>query len=315
MAVHAQGQKLHRIGYLAAGAGAAGQHGVDVLRESLRELGYVEGKTIVIIPRWPKTLGELPALAAELIKHDVELIVAPSSPAVAALKQVGATMPIVFCQAADPVGSGFVASLAHPGGNITGLSILNIELSGKRVELLREMFTSNKATVLWFLSDDAPPSGVLTLTNILRETERRGAALSMQLRLLKVARPEDLAPALATLDRERDGGLIILPTPLAFAHADTVADLALKRKLPTVGDPRRFAEAGGLMAYGADYDDQIRRAATYVDKILKGARPADLPVQQPSKFVLVVNLKTAKALSLTIPPSLLLRADQVIGVE
>ena len=232
---------------------------------------------------------------------------APSSPAVSALKRVTGTIPIVFATAADPVGSGFVATLARPGGNITGLSHLNVDLSGKRVELLHEACAFRRAVVLDLSSND----GLAVDDPIVRETERRGQALGIDMRLLKVPRAEDLAAAIGGLAR-KDGGLIILPTPLAFAHAGTLADLALKHKLPAVSYTREFAGRGGLMAYGVNFDDQLRRAAGYVDRILKGARPGDLPVQQPTRFELVINLKTAKALGLTIPPSLLARADQVI---
>jgi putative tryptophan/tyrosine transport system substrate-binding protein len=302
--------KAHHIGFLPAGATPAHHRQLEMLGEGLRALGYVEGQTIVISAFWPKTPSHLPEVAAEVVKRDVEVIVAPSSSAVAALKRVTQTIPIVFATTADPVGSGFVASLRRPGGNITGLSLLNNELSGKRVELMREAFPARKAVVLWFLSDDTP--SVETLMTIWQETQRQGAALGVELRLLKVTRVEGLAAALAGLDARRDGGVVVLPTNLAFAHASTLAELALKQKLPTVSDVRAYADAGGLMAYGVDYDDQMRGAATYVDRILKGASPADLPVRQPSKFQFVINLKTAKALGLTIPPSLLARADQVI---
>jgi putative ABC transport system substrate-binding protein len=218
------------------------------------------------------------------------------------------TIPIVFATTADPVGSGFVASLARPGGNITGLSVLNIELSGKRVELLREVSSSRKAVMLYLTPED----DLTPMTAILQETEQRGRALGVDLRLLKVTRVEDLSAALGNLHPSRDGGLVVLPTPLALSHAPLVAELALKQKLATIGDYRTFAESGGLMFYGADHDDQLRGAATYVDRILKGTPPRDLPVQQPSRFRLVINLKTAKVIGLTIPPSLLARADQLI---
>ena len=303
-------QQVHRIGFLPAGASEAHRQQLNALREGLRELGYVDGKTIVIMAVWPKTTSEIPEAAAALAKQDVKLIVAPATPAVAALKRVTNTIPIVFATAADPVGSGFVATLARPGGNITGLSQLNIDLSGKRVELLREAFPTRKAVILFFSDNES--LAVETTRNILRETEHRGEALGIELRLLKVARVDQLAPALAGLDAQRDGGLILLPTPEALAYASTLADLTLKQKIPSIGAARNFADSGGLMAYGADLDDQLRRAATYVDRILKGARAGDLPVQQASRFHLVINLKTAKALGLTIPPSLLQRADQVI---
>jgi putative tryptophan/tyrosine transport system substrate-binding protein len=309
----AQGQqagKAHHIGFLPAGASTAHQQQLEALRQGLRELGDVEGKTIVITALWPKTPSELPELAALLVKQNLELIVAPSSPAVTALKRVTLTIPIVFATAADPVGSGFVASLARPGGNITGFSQLNVELSGKRVELLREAFPLQKAVVLSLAADDE--SAMDTTKAIVQETERRGRALGLELRVLRVLTAEDLSTALGGLHPQRDGGLIILPTPMALAHASTIAELALKQKLPAISYSRNFAESGGLMAYGVDLDDQMRRAATYVDRILKGALPGDLPVQQPTRFQFVINVTTAKALGLTIPPSVLERADQVI---
>jgi putative ABC transport system substrate-binding protein len=301
--------KVHQIGFLPAGASAAHREQLEALRQGLRDLGYVPDKTIVIAAVWPETPRDLSAAAAALVGQNPEVIVAPATPAVSALMRVTATIPIVFATAADPVGSGLVASLARPGGNITGLSQLNIELSGKRVELLREASASRKAVVLSFTPDDAPGVG---LTDILREVERRAAALGVELRLVKVARVEGLETAIIGLRPERDGGLIVLPTPLALSHARAIAELALKQKLPGISAFRNFADAGGLLAYGVDLNDQLRRAATYVDRILKGARPGDLPVQQASKFQLVINRKTAKALGLTIPPSLLARADQVI---
>jgi putative ABC transport system substrate-binding protein len=305
-----QAGKAHHIGFLPAGESPAHRQQLEALREGLRELGYVEGKTIVITALWPKTPSELPELAALLVKQNLELIVAPSSPAVTALKRVTVTIPIVFATAADPVGSGFVASLARPGGNITGVSQLNVELSGKRVELLREAFPFRKAVVLLLTADDE--SAMDTTKAIQQETERRGRALGLELRVLRVLRAEDLSTALGGLHPQRDGGLIILPTPMALAHASTIAELALKQKLPAISYSRNFAESGGLMAYGVDLDDQLRRAAKYVDRILKGAQPGDLPVQQPTKFQFVINVKTAKALGLTIPPAVLERADQLI---
>src|SRR5262245_60000751 len=224
--------------------------------------------------------------------------------------RVTATIPIVFATTADPVGSGFVASLARPGGNITGVSQLNVELSGKRVELLREAFPFPKAVVLSLEADDE--AALNTAQAIRLETERRGRALGLQLRVLRVLKADDLSTARGGLRPQRAARLISLPTPMALAHASTIAELALKQKLPAVSYNRNFAESGGLMAYGVDLDDQMRRSATYVDRILKGAQPGDLPVQQPTKFLFVINVKTAKVLGLTIPPSLMQRADEVI---
>ena len=301
---------LRHIGFLPSGASPAHRRQLEALDEGLRALGYVQGKNIEITALWPKTPSELPELAALLVKQNVELIVAPASPAVEALKRVTVTIPIVFALAADPVGSGFVASLARPGGNITGLSQLNVDLSGKRVELLREALPFPKAVVLSLEAEDEAALNTAKATR--QETERVGRALGLELRVLRVLKAEDLSTALGGLHPQRDGGLIILPTPMALAHASTIAKLALKQKLPAISPSRNFAESGGLMAYGVDLDDQLRRAAAYVDRILRGERPGDLPVQQPTKFELVINLRTAKALGLTIPQTLLLRADQVI---
>src|SRR5215471_8654514 len=302
--------KAHHIGFLPSGASEAHRSQLEALRVGLRELGYVPDKTLVITAVWPATPSELPA-AATLVRQNPDVIVAPSTPAVLALKPLTGTIPIVFASASDPVGTGLVASLARPGGNVTGLSQQTLELSGKHVELLREAFPSRKGVALSLGLDDSPGAVALT-EGIFREPERRGAALGVELRLLKVARVEELASAMGGLHPQRDGGLIVLPTPLAFAHARAIAELALKQKLPAIGHFRAFAEGGGLMAYGVDQDDQLRRAAIYVDRILKGARPGDLPVQQPKKFELVINVKTAKAIGLTISPSLLARADRVI---
>ena len=304
--------KVHHIGFLPSGASEAHRGQLEALRVGLRELGYVPDRTLRITAVWPATPSELPAAAADLVKQNPEVIVAPSTPAVLALKPLTGTIPIVFASAADPVGAGIVASFARPGGNVTGVSQLNLELSAKRVELLREAAVVSRKSVALWLSPEDSPRGAALLETLFRETERGGAALGVELRLLKVTRVEDLASAMGGLQPKRDGGLIVLPSPLAFANARAIAELALKQKLPAIGHFRGFAELGGLMAYGVDQDNQLRRAAIYVDRILKGAKPADLPVEQPTKFELVINLKTAKALGLTIPPSLLARADEVI---
>ena len=235
-----QAGKVYRIGFLPAGASPAHRRQLEALDEGLRALGYVQGKNIAITALWPKTPSELPEVAALLVKQNVELIVAPASPAVAALKRVTVTIPIVFATAADPVGSGFVASLARPGGNITGLSQLNVELSGKRVELLREAFPFPKAVVLSLQADDEAALNIAKV--VMQETERRGKALGLSLRVLRVFKAEDLSTALGGLHPQRDGGLIILPTPLALAHASTIAELALnkssQRSAPTVTSRR-----------------------------------------------------------------------------
>ena len=238
------------------------------------------------------------------------MIVAPSTAAALAVRRVSSTIPIVFAFAADPVAAGLAASLARPGGNATGLSILNTELSSKRLELVKEILpTLTRVAVLWAFPEDRPGP---TFLAGMRETESGARRLGLTLDHIKIREASELERAFSTIASRHHQALIVLPTPVSNSNFGRIADLAVKTRLAGVAEGRQFADAGGLMAYGANYADQLRRAATYVDKILKGAKPGDLPVEQPTKFELVINLKTAKALGLTIPPSLLLRADQVI---
>jgi|SRR5437867_4962784 len=299
--------KVARIGLLSQGSPTSGQHIREAFRQGLREVGYVDGQNIVIEYRYAEGKAErLPDLAAELVSLKVDVIVAGGTPAPLAAKHATRTIPIVMAAAGDPVGSGLVASLARPGGNVTGLGALSPELGGKRLQLLKEVVPGvSRVAVLW---NAANPYAVL----VARETEAAARTLGVQAQSLEVRGPDDFENALPAAIRGGAGALIVVEDPLTFQYRMRIADFAARNRLPAIDGYREYAEAGALMAYGANLADLYRRAATYVDKILKGAKPADLPVEQPTKFELVINIKTAKALGLTIPPSLLLRADQVI---
>ena len=279
----------------------------EALLQGLRDLGYVEGQNIVIERRYSEGRNErLPDLAADLVRLKVDVIVAAGTPPPYAAKRATTTIPIVMTNASDPVGSGLVASLARPGGNITGLSLLSPELAGKQLELLKETVPKvSRVAVLW-----NPANPVHTL--ILRQAEVAARSLRLQLQILEARGPNEFDSAFSAMTKERAGALLVLADPMFFGHRTRLADLAAKSRLPSVFLLREHADAGGLMAYGPSTRDNFRRAATYVDKILKGAKPGDLPIEQPTKFELVINLKTAKALGLTIPRSVLGRADEVI---
>ena len=254
-------------------------------------------------------LERLPALAAELVALKVDVIVAAGTPAALAAKQATRTLPIVFAAAADPVASGLVTSLARPGGNVTGLSILAPELVGKCLEQLKQAVPGvSRVAVLW------QPGGLgeRTEKDMLKGAEVAARALGVRLQFVEARGPADFDRAFSDMTRARAGALTVLASAMFFSERRRLVDLAAKNRLPAVYPLREFVDAGGLMSYGPNLADLFRRAATYVDKILKGAKPGDLPVEQPTKFELVINLKTAKALGLTIPPSLLQRADQVI---
>ncbi len=272
-------------------------------RQGLRELGYVEGQNIVLEYRSAEGKPErLPALAAELVRLKVDLIVAVFTPAALAAKNASTTIPIVFI-AGDPLGSGLVPSLARPGGNITGVTNIFRELSPKRLQLLKEVVP--KVSRVGVLFTRTNPLQVTSWT----ETENAAKSLGVTLQAMRVEGPKDLESAFEAARKGRVGALVVLAREAGIQRA---AVLSARARLPAISPIREFAEAGGLMAYGVNFHDLFRRAATYVDKILKGAKPADLPVEQPTRFELVVNLKTAKALGLTIPQSILIRADQVI---
>ena len=303
-----QPAKVVRIGFLNPATPAATAHFLEAFRQALRELGYVEGKNIILERRYAEGRVErLPDLAAELVRLKVDVILAVLNPTVQAVKQATTTIPIVMANSVDPVGAGLVASLARPGGNITGLANLGHELSGKLLELLKEAVPG--VTRVAFLGDPAVPHSAPAF----RETQVAARVLGVELQLVEVRGKAEFESAFSAMTRERAGALIVhTPTPLFFAHRKQIADLAVKNRLPTMYGNRDYVDAGGLMSYGVHVPDLYRRAATYIDKILKGAKPADLPVEQPTRFELVVNLKTAKALGLTIPQLVLIRADQLI---
>jgi putative tryptophan/tyrosine transport system substrate-binding protein len=278
----------------------------DGLRSGLRDLGYIEGSNIVIEWRWAQKVEDLPALAAELVHMPVDVIFAPSSTFVEAARQVTTTIPIVFAVHADPVGLGHVASLARPGGNITGMSMLLTELVAKGLEMMTEALPqAHRIGVLW---NPTTPSHARALQSVETAAEKLGLTLQM----VPARSLEDFDGAFATMAQERVAGFLAVGSPLFLGQRVPLAALALKHRLPGMFPFKEHVVAGGLMSYGADPSDLYRRAAGYVDKILKGAKPADLPVEQASKYELVINLKTAKALGLEIPPMLLARADEVI---
>ncbi len=276
--------------------------------EEFRERGYIEGQNFVIERRWTEGRVERsPSLAAELVGRKVDLIVAVGNVNVLAAKQATSTIPIVMVYVSNPVEGGLVASLARPGGNVTGVTfVAGPEIVGKHLELLKEAVPNlSRVAVL------SNPASAL-YAGYLRETRAAGRVLRVALQFYEVRDPNELKGAFTAMTKARAGALLVLPHPFTFANARRIADLAAKSRLPAVFAFRESVEAGGLMAYAANAPDMFRRAATYVDKIFKGAKPADLPVEQPTKFELVINLKTAKALGLTIPQSVLIRADEVI---
>jgi putative ABC transport system substrate-binding protein len=303
-----QAAKVPRIGFLAVGSREGRAFLIEGFLQGLREHGYVEGQNIVIEYRFSEDRNDrLPALAAELVAMKVRLILASGTPASFAAKQATSTIPIVMGGiAADPVETGLVASLARPGGNITGMSMMTSQLGGKRLELLKRTVPA-LARVAVFWNPPNPAYGP-----ILKELEAAAQTLRLKLQRLEVRVPGDFERAFEAATRQRAGALIAPGDPLVTNRPRMVADLALKYRLPTIMDIKEFVEAGGLLSLGLDLVDSYRRAATHVDKILKGANPADLPMEQPTKFDLFINLKTARLLGLTIPQSVLLQASQVI---
>jgi ABC-type uncharacterized transport system substrate-binding protein len=301
-----QQTKIPRIGWLAAGSASGVAPLTDAFRQGLRQLGYVEGKNIVIEFRYAEgKFDRLPDLAAEIVHLKVDVIVVASTPAIHALKQATTTIPIVMVGPGDPVGLGLIDSLARPGGNLTGLSFLSTELTGKRLELLKEAFPKiSRVAVLQTIASAQEQA--------VKESKVAAQTLRIQVQPVQVRSPDDFENAFLTITKGRAGALLILRSPLVRTHATRIMDFAEKRRLPTMYDDRLFVEAGGLMSYGTNTLDFYGRAAIYVDKILKGAKPADLPVEQPMKFELVINLKTAKQIGLVIPPNVLARADKVI---
>ena len=303
-----QPKKVPRIGYLAGVPLSVNADRVEAFRQGMRDLGYVEGKNLVIEWRsWEGKFDRLPALAAELVRLKVDIIVAVGSSDTRAAREATATIPIVMIVGGDAVGSGLVASLARPGGNITGLSTLSPELSGKRLELLKE--TVPKLSRVAVFGTSTEPGN----TQILKEVELAAGALKVKLQYLDVLSPKDVDTAFQAASKGRaDAVLFQVAGPFASSRRPQIVGLAAKSRLPVIYDRAEYVKAGGLMSYGVSYTDLERRSATYVDKILKGAKPADLPVEQPTKFELEINLKTAKVLGLTIPPVVLMRAAKVI---
>jgi putative tryptophan/tyrosine transport system substrate-binding protein len=295
-----------RLGLLMPGSASGYASRLEAFRHGLHDLGYVEGRTITLAYRFAEGQADrLPALAEELVRLPVDVLVVDGTIAIRPAQHATTTIPIVMAVSGDPVGEGLVASLARPGGNITGLSSRAPELSGKRLELLKEAVPHfSRVAALWHR--DAP------VGSYLQETQAAAQALGLQLQALEVGSPEALDQAFAAMTREPADALVVLPSAQIGSHQRVVAELAMAHRLPTMFGGRGDAEAGGLMSYGPNYADFYRRAATYVDKILKGTKPADLPVEQPMKFELVINLKTAKALGITMPPLLLFQADAVL---
>jgi putative ABC transport system substrate-binding protein len=294
------------VGFLGFGTASASANRVDALREGLRELGYVEGKSINIEFRWAETADDLRERAAELVRMNVDVIFATSSTEVGAAKEVTKAIPIVFATHADPVGTGHVTSLPRPGGNITGLSVMQSDLTAKALAILKE--TVPQATRFGVFWNSTVASGRPTL----QSAEAAGTKLGIQISSVPVRTSKDFDGAFATMARERVGGVFVAASTLTRVERTPLAQLAIKYRLPSMFGTRENVEAGGLMSYAPDQADLTRRAATYIDKIIKGDKPAGLPVEQASKYRLAINLGTAKQLGLHLPPTLLALADDLI---
>ena len=302
-----QPKTVARIGYLETTPIAANLARIEAFREGLRELGYIEGKNIVLELRTAEGKADrLPALAAELVRLKVDVIVTGGPAGTRIAKKATSTIPVVMTFDNDPVGSGFAASLARPGGNITGLSVMAPEISGKQLEFLKEIVP--KLSRLTVVGSSAEPGYAQTL----KEAELVAGTLKVQLHYLDVTAPKDIEDAFAEMRKGHADAFLVLSSPILIAERKQLVDLAIRSRLPAIYYRREYVEAGGLMSYGVNFSELNRRAASYVDKILKGAKPGDLPIEQPTKFELVINLKTAKQIGLTIPPNVLARADKVI---
>ena len=300
-----QAAKVFRIGFLFYGSSGPSPE-LDAFQQGLREFGYIEGQNIAVEYRFASGQVErLRDLATELVRLKPDVIVAPATPASLAAKQATGTIPIVFAGVADAVGAGLIANLARPDGNVTGLTSISAELGGKRLELLKRLV--NNASRVAVLYNPADRSNVL----LLKELQDAAPALTLTLQPFEVREPSEFEGAFAAMTRDRADAMFGAAGILTFQHRQTVVDLAANSRLPTLWGHRQFVEAGGLMSYAVNFYDQIRRTAAYVDQILKGAKPGDLPVQQPTKFEFILNLKTAKALGLTIPPDVIAIADEV----
>jgi putative tryptophan/tyrosine transport system substrate-binding protein len=301
----AQQTKVPRIGVLILGAPPNAN--LDAFIQGLRELGYIEGKNLLIDYRFAEGRAErLPELATELVRLKVDAIFTAGTPAIFALKQATKTIPVVFFSTSDPVGTGVVASLAHPGGNITGISVLASDLWPKRLELLKEIFPKlTRVAMLW-------NKGNAGMALEAQATQEVAGPLGVSLQDRGVKDPNELDVVFLAMTKDRPDGFLALMDPVLNSYQKRILDFLAQNRLPAIFENRNWVEAGGLISYGANYADAHRRAATLIDKVLKGAKPADLPVEQPTKFELVVNLKTAKQIGLTIPPNVLARADKVI---
>ena len=297
-------QKVYRVGILRSDTAASANQQIEVFTEALRELGYVEQKNVLFERRFAEGILErLPSLAAELIQQEVDLILVNNTPPALAAKQATKTIPIVFTVVADPIGNGLAASLARPGANKTGTTNIGVELTGKRLQLLKEAFPKTSRIGI-FNASQSPVQ--------LAEVQRAAKPLGMDVLPVELLRRDDFEPQFALLRNWRANSMYPLDNPINFNLRDLLVEFAATYRLPVIFGSKPYAEAGGLMSYGADLTANYRRAATFVDKILKGARPADLPIERPMKFELVINLKTAKQIGLTIPPNVLVRADKVI---
>ena len=309
LAVHAQQTaRVRRVGWLSPGSGTSDENFLASFRDGLRELGWMVGQNIAIESRWADGKFErLPDLAAELVRLKVDVIVANVTQASLAAKRATTTIPIVMVGVGDPLGSGLVDSLARPSGNVTGPSSMLAEASAKQLALLKETVPSaSPVAVLW------NPANPVWQASALKQTEAAARAMGLRLQLLEARGPDELESAFAAMTKERAGALFVPADIIFVRHAQQMADLAARHRLPAMYGFREHVEAGGLMSYAASFSVMFRRAAAFVDKILKGAKPADLPVEQPTKFELVINIKTAKALGITIPQSVLQLADEVI---
>jgi len=299
--------QIHHVAFLDEGSVSLRAHLWQALRQRLRELGYIEGQNIAFEARGGDGNAErLADVAAELVRSRVSIIVTGGIRAAVAAHKATTTIPIVMASGTDPVGVGLIASLFRPGGNVTGVTTVSAELGGKRLELLLEVVPRLSRVAV--LRD--PPAGTVELA--LQETQAAAQTLGLQLQILEVRRPKDFDSAFLEMVKERSGALLVISTPMLFSGRMRIAELAAKHRLPAVYHWKEYVEAGGLLSYGTDLAEGFRRAAIYVDKILKGAKPAELPVEQPTKFELVINLKTAKQIGLIIPPNVLARADKVI---
>jgi putative ABC transport system substrate-binding protein len=310
LAAHAQpAGKVHRIAWLHYGSGSSSRLG-GALRHGLRDLGWVEGQNLVIEERFAEgRLARVPDLVHELVTRRVEVIVVSNTRTAERVQHVTKTLPIVVCASGDLVAAGLVASLAKPGGNVTGLQLLQPDLAGKRLEFLQEAVRQVSPVGVLFLGPRDSPVPAAAL----RETETAARALGIELHVLELqGSPDELPRTRAALTHAQARAVVVHTNPFAYGHRARIAALALEHRLPTMFEERAYAEAGGLISYGPNDTDMFRRAATYVDKILKGAKPGDLPVEQPTTFELIINLKTAKELGVTIPPPLLFQATEVI---